>query len=139
MWHCSASCSLLASSYSEHAPIRFRAWGSAPPSILKLGTSGVAKFLICAFIFLKTPTPKWPVIHPKFGLILGAINTSFVSSLLFCAQRNRGASCLGTEKDQGGRNKEFEHADFVTVEVEECSQLLECIRAFKECFEEGLL
>ena len=33
----------------------------------------------------------------------------------------------------------FEHADFLTVEVEECSQLLKRLRAFKECFEEGLL
>ena len=40
---------------------------------------------------------------------------------------------------RGARNKEFEHADFLRVEVEECSQLLKCLRAFKECFEEGLL
>ena len=38
--------------------------------------------------------------HPKSGFILDAINTSFVSSLLFCAKRNRGTSCLGTDKDQ---------------------------------------
>ena len=31
-------------------------------------------------------------------------------------------SCLGSEWDQGVRNKEFEHADFLAVEVEECSQ-----------------
>ena len=38
-------------SYSEHAPIRFRVWGTAPQRILKLRRSGVPKFLICAFFF----------------------------------------------------------------------------------------
>ena len=38
--------------YSEHAPIRFRAWWTAPQKIFKLRRSGVPKFLICALLLL---------------------------------------------------------------------------------------
>ena len=59
--------------YSEHAPIRFWAWGSAPPMFLKLRTSGVAMFLICAFCFLLLKDPDTqmtcnaPKMWPHFG------------------------------------------------------------------------
>ena len=70
------------------------------------GRSGVLRFLICAFFsfLLKDPDTQMTCKHPKFGLILYAINTSFVSSLLFYlyfAQRHRGTSCLGSERPGG--------------------------------------
>ena len=92
--------------YSEHAPIRFRAWGSAPQKILKLGTSGVAKFLICAFflLLLKDPdtqmTCNTPKIWPHFGCNKHIFRL-FSSLLFYFAQRHRGTSCLGSEWDQG--------------------------------------
>ena len=92
--------------YSEHAPIRFRAWGSAPPRILKLGTSGVAKFLICAFflLLLKDPdtqmTCNTPKIWPHFGCNKHIFRL-FSSLLFYFAQRHRGTSCLGSDGTRG--------------------------------------
>ena len=50
----------LVSNYSEHAPIRFWAWGGATPMFLKLGTSGVAMFLILAFFSSSFKRPQHP-------------------------------------------------------------------------------
>ena len=80
------------------------ALGECPPKDLKIGEEWgpeVLNLQLRLFLFyFKRPRHQMACKHPKFGLILDAINTSFVSSLLFCAKRNRGTSCLGSEKDQ---------------------------------------
>ena len=77
---------------------------------LKLGTSGVAMFLIWAFflLLLKDPdtqmTCNTPKIWPHFGCNKHIFRL-FSSLLFYFAQRHRGTSCLGSEWDQGVRNK----------------------------------
>ena len=78
-----------------------------PPKDLKMGEEWgpqVLNLRLFCLLLLKDPDTQMTCEHPKFGLILGAINTSFVSSLLFYlyfAQRHRGTSCLGTERPGG--------------------------------------
>ena len=84
-------------------------------------------FLIWAFflLLLKYPDTQMTCNTPKMWPHFGCNKQSFVSSLLvylYFAKRHRGTSCLGSEWDQGVRNNELQHADSLTVEVEECSQ-----------------
>ena len=83
------------------------ALGECPPKDLKIGEEWgpeVLNLRLSFFFSFKRPDSQMTCKHPKLGLILDAINTSVVSSLLFCAKRNRGTSCLGSEKD---RNKQY--------------------------------
>ena len=85
--------------------------GECPPKDLKMGEGWGPEVLNLRFFLsflLKDHDTQMTCKHPKFGLILDAINTSFVSSLLFYlyfAQRHRGTSCLGTERPGGGEDK----------------------------------
>ena len=84
----------------ECHPDVLKIWDECGGHVLNMGP------FVSSF-FKKTPAPNWLVIliHPKFGLVLGATNTSFVSSiqkvLFYFAQRHRGTPCLGSEWDQG--------------------------------------
>ena len=61
------------------------ALGECPPKDLKIGEGWGPEVLNLRFFsfLLKDPDTQMTCKHPKLGLILDAINTSFVSSLLF--------------------------------------------------------
>ena len=81
--------------------------GGAMAMFLKLGTSGVAMFLIWAFFLLLLKDPdtqiacNTPKIWPHFGCSKHIFRL-FSSLLFYFAQRHRGTLCLGSEWDQRG-------------------------------------
>ena len=103
----------LRAPYSEHAPIRFRAWGTAPQKILKLRRSGVPEFLICAFFLLKDPdtqiTCNTPKIWPHFGCNKHIFRQFRLFSSLLCLKKSW---CVVPRYRKGpGINKSFRRVE----------------------------